>query len=80
MHDNALTRRYPESSETTLYIRHSSGGITFEEIREQVVAHFGRHANMDLMTIDSEEIQEACFGYDLHDPADFGKYFVISFD
>ena len=80
MHANALDRKFPENDERTLYIRHCSGSYTFEDLKEQILSHFGQDTNIDLLTIDSEVIQERCFGYDLHDPADYGKYFVIPVD
>lgn len=77
--ENALDRKYPENDDNTLFIRHCSGPITFQELREQIENHFGPE-NLDTLWIDSGMIQEKCFGYDLYDPADYGKYFIISRD
>ena len=77
MHANALDREYPENDEGTLYIRHGSGPWTLEELTETIEAYFPK-LHPSCIEITSELIQERCFGYDLHDPSDYGKYFVVT--
>lgn len=68
--------RLPVSTETTLYIPDFGGDNTLQDLIDKAVEHFGE-CGFDDLTIESENIQIACFGYDLYDPIDWRRYFVV---
>lgn len=69
--------RLPENTETCLYIPDFGGNNTLQDLIDAAVTHFGE-VGFDDLNIESENIQIACFGYDLYDPVDWRRYFVIT--
>lgn len=68
--------RLPVNTDTVLYIS-DFGSNTLQDTIDEITKHFG-DCNWDDLTIESENIQIACFGYDLYDPIDWRRYMVVT--
>lgn len=72
-----MADRYPESSETILYIR-SGYSLTLQELIEQAQIHFkDDYIDLNTLQITSEKIHTRCIGYDLYDGSDWDDYIII---
>lgn len=70
----------PVNDENTLFISANDVAVDFDEIRDQINAHFGRfHKKAELadFTFEAQHIHTECLGYDRYDPGDWTNYLVI---
>lgn len=70
------TERLPENTDTRLYIPDFEAK-TLQDVLDEITKHFG-DCDLNDLEIESENIQIACFGYDLYDPLDWSRYLVIT--
>lgn len=70
--------RYPENTDTTIYI-YDSSTLTIQEIIDRAQEKWGEDISFDRLEITGEEIQVRCFGYDQYDPSDYCRYIVVNY-
>jgi len=72
--------RYPENSETILYISCGIGSyqIDFLNMMDSIKSHFGEEISLEELDITAEYIHTRCIGYDLYDSSDYDNYIVIT--
>lgn len=72
-----MADNYPKNAPDTLYIHSSYSEITFSDMMEQIMDHFGQEIDITTLTFEAEYIHTRCIGHDLHDSGDYDSYLVI---
>lgn len=72
--------RYPENTETSLYINCGIGSYPFDFLymMDSIKSHFGEEISLEELDITAEHINTRCIGYDLYDSSDYDNYIVIT--